>query len=55
MINKEVIVSQLDKWIKSSELQAEVFANEKMEMSEISSLSMAMAYKLVKDFINEED
>ena len=48
----DLIIDQLDKWIESSELQAELFREKKMLVSEISSQAMAQAYWNIKTFID---
>lgn len=48
----DLIIDQLDKWIESSELQAELFREKKMLVPEISSQAMAQAYWNIKTFID---
>lgn len=49
--NLASIENQLDEWIESCRLQAEIFSEKCMVVSENSSLSMLQAYKNVKKLI----
>jgi hypothetical protein len=42
---------QLDEWIDNCQLQADLFFERKMEVSEASSLAMKIAYTNVKNLL----
>jgi len=46
-----VLIEQLDKWIEDCQVQADVFFERGMEVSETSSLAMKVAYMNVKTLV----
>lgn len=46
-----VLVEQLDKWISDCQLQADIFFERGMTISETSSLAMKVAYMNVKTLV----
>lgn len=53
-LKNNTIKKQLDEWIDSCEIQADLFFTHKMEVSEASSMAMAQAYKNVKQILEKE-
>jgi hypothetical protein len=47
------ILNQLDEWISLCEIQEDIFKQNNMEISELSSGAMKQAYKNVKNFIKK--
>ncbi len=45
------LIKQLDKWISDCELQSAEFFKRGMEVSEVSSIAMKVAYLNVKNFL----
>lgn len=50
-VSKRILLAQLDKWIEQCEEQADIFRQNGMDNSEISSQAMAQAYWNVKQLI----
>ena len=51
-VSKRFLLAQLDKWIEQCEEQADIFRQNGMDNSEISSQAMAQAYWNVKQLID---